>query len=629
VPGPSRYNRKLKRGNDARKARSGGGRTRSEAAFGRSQAAAGKAVSRTNTRVPKANRPRAIRTPLALPEVQTSIERLRQKYGSEAMDRGNREARRVNTEVSQSRDRAERKLENSALRSMPTRGEALKAAPAVRQSTRLNAEGTRVERLAGATQVGNEGLGAVMGAAQRGRIKRRGNQFTTPKVRRTERKVRRAKRELRKARNATRTPRKSLMRAGLDAEQAKVLSTVLRIGRRQGASKKEMLAAVETALVESGIRNLGYGDADSSGWRQERATYYPNPQNVKASAGRFFQETASQGRGAGTTAGQLAQAVQRSAFPDKYDERKGDAAPLLRAFNSAGNASPRAKARLARAESQLEGATSEATKLGIEAESLVTPGVVRNLGIREPENAGVPRRIVRGFKGMIGAAKQLESWALPYVWGGGHGTSKVGDPRQYGGLDCSSTVSHILQRGGIKIPTIVSGSFGQYTKPGPGAITILYNPDHVLMKIGNRYFGTSGTNPGGGPGWLDKSLGDSEMASGKYNIGHIPGFGPDVAKRMNLDPDSYRVFPGMSVDGNTATVTSGGTVSYTPTFSDRPIVAGDGQGQRTPRQLLRRLGYKVTSKGIERTGLAAGISGEGGEEETLSTAEMKRRYGIK
>lgn len=529
-------------------------------------------------------------------------------------------------EIAGERDRAERKLEDAALRQFSTRPEALAAEDRVRANTSLNAEGTQVEKFRGQGIVGTPSVDSVTKAARKRQLRRDGKNLTTPEVRQTRRKVKRARREVRKARAALQTPRKNLMKAGLDPEQARILATVLKTGRKMGASQKEMLAAVQTALVESNISNPTVAtDHDSLGWRQERQMYYPNPTNVKASSRRFFEETASQGKGAGMTAGQLAQSVQRSAFPERYDERTGEAQPLLQAFRSAGNASPKAKARLERAEANAEDAARKAARLGIEAEGLVTPEVARNIGIREPENAGVPRRIVQSFKGMVGAAKQLEGWQLPYVWGGGHGTQKVGDPRDYGGLDCSSTVSHILQQGGVNMPTVVSGDFGAYTKPGPGAITILYNPEHVLMKIGNKYFGTSGTNPGGGPGWLDKSLGDSEMASGKYNIGHVPGFGPEVAKKMNLDPDSYRQFPGMSVSGNTATVTSGGTVSYEPTFSDSPIVAGDGPTKRKTRQQriigqLRELGYNVTSKGVFKVG-------EGRQPSEYEAA--KDRFGIK
>lgn len=119
---------------------------------------------------------------------------------------------------------------------------------------------------------------------------------------------------------------------GLDAEQTRVAAKVLSRGQKAGATKKELTAAAETGIVESGFRNLSYGDADSQGWRQERASLYPNPTNVKDSADRYFSETASAGRGKGQSAGTLAQSVQRSAFPERYDEVRGQAKPIVQAF---------------------------------------------------------------------------------------------------------------------------------------------------------------------------------------------------------------------------------------------------------------------------------------------------------
>jgi len=49
-------------------------------------------------------------------------------------------------------------------------------------------------------------------------------------------------------------------------------------------------SAVQVGLVESGGRNLSGGDADSAGWRQERASLYPNPTNVGQSVRRFRKE---------------------------------------------------------------------------------------------------------------------------------------------------------------------------------------------------------------------------------------------------------------------------------------------------------------------------------------------------
>lgn len=117
----------------------------------------------------------------------------------------------------------------------------------------------------------------------------------------------------------------------LSGEQKRVARKIYRVGRRMGASKKEMLAAIETGLVESGLRNLSYGDRDSVGWRQERGHYgsVAKRRNVAGGARRFFSETKQAGPRRYGTAGQLAQAVQRSAFPERYDQMRAPAQEVL------------------------------------------------------------------------------------------------------------------------------------------------------------------------------------------------------------------------------------------------------------------------------------------------------------
>lgn len=125
--------------------------------------------------------------------------------------------------------------------------------------------------------------------------------------------------------------------SGLTAEQQRVLNAILRIGRRRRESPKEIKAAVETGLVESGLRNLRRGDADSLGWRQERASLYRNPLNLGASINRFYDETSRVQNQYGT-AGALAAAVQRPAaqYRGRYQQVSGRAQQLLRDGGGAG-----------------------------------------------------------------------------------------------------------------------------------------------------------------------------------------------------------------------------------------------------------------------------------------------------
>jgi hypothetical protein len=105
---------------------------------------------------------------------------------------------------------------------------------------------------------------------------------------------------------------------------------IKRVGMKMGANPKQMLAAIEAGLVESNLRDLPYGDRDSVGVFQQRPSqgWGPPGEGVKKDARQFFK--AAMGVNAkGMTAGQLAQAVQRSAFPERYDERKGQAQNVL------------------------------------------------------------------------------------------------------------------------------------------------------------------------------------------------------------------------------------------------------------------------------------------------------------
>jgi hypothetical protein len=135
----------------------------------------------------------------------------------------------------------------------------------------------------------------------------------------------------------------------------------------------------------------------------------------------------------------------------------------------------------------------------------------------------------------VDEANKIAAAKLPYVYGGGHidpAPTPAALEAQGSGYDCSSTVSRVLQAAGVHIPTIVSGDFPNYTAPGPGAITIYSNPEHVFMKIDNRYFGTStADNPGGGAGWIHSSVAKPEAESGRYTVTHVEGIEREAGGR--------------------------------------------------------------------------------------------------
>jgi len=89
------------------------------------------------------------------------------------------------------------------------------------------------------------------------------------------------------------------------------------------------------------------------------------------------------------------------------------------------------------------------------------------------------------------------------------------------------------------VPTSVSGDIPSWHLPaGPGQVTIFYNPVHTFMRIGNRYFGTSGfARPGGGAGWFDvNKLPASYLAT--FREVHVPKLGPN-----SFSPNAHYVWP--------------------------------------------------------------------------------------
>lgn len=118
-----------------------------------------------------------------------------------------------------------------------------------------------------------------------------------------------------------------------------VLSAIQQVAARRKVPYKHLKAAVETGLVESNLKNLSGGDADSAGWRQERKQYYPDNTNLKASVNRFFDEAAKLDQG-GISSGELAARVQRPAaqYRGRYSERSGEAKKLLGGIQPSGPA---------------------------------------------------------------------------------------------------------------------------------------------------------------------------------------------------------------------------------------------------------------------------------------------------
>jgi hypothetical protein len=120
-----------------------------------------------------------------------------------------------------------------------------------------------------------------------------------------------------------------------DPNVARAICAVL---DRYNAPPKVRLAAFEAAIVESGVHSLTYGDRDSLGVYQQRPSQgWGSPAQIldPTYAATQFITRAIRANG-GQSPGQLAQDVQISAFPDRYDGVAVQAASLLSKFCGGG-----------------------------------------------------------------------------------------------------------------------------------------------------------------------------------------------------------------------------------------------------------------------------------------------------
>ncbi|MGI5355324.1 hypothetical protein ACQI4E_08390 [Streptomyces sp. CA-252508] len=113
-----------------------------------------------------------------------------------------------------------------------------------------------------------------------------------------------------------------------------VIRIVYRVGSELGVNDKVMLAGFEAGWVESHMHNLDCGHLDSVGVFQQRPSQgwgtREQCMDVTYASDAFFTRAVKTERAHPEwTAGQVAQGVQRSAYPERYDQAEAKARALL------------------------------------------------------------------------------------------------------------------------------------------------------------------------------------------------------------------------------------------------------------------------------------------------------------
>jgi hypothetical protein len=118
-------------------------------------------------------------------------------------------------------------------------------------------------------------------------------------------------------------------------------SIIADVAMQRALPERAVVIALATALQESKMRNIDYGDADSLGLFQQRPSQgWGSPAQVMTptyAAGKFYDELLKVPNWQSIPLTQAADAVQRSAFPDAYRDWEPRATALAAALTGTTN----------------------------------------------------------------------------------------------------------------------------------------------------------------------------------------------------------------------------------------------------------------------------------------------------
>ena len=122
----------------------------------------------------------------------------------------------------------------------------------------------------------------------------------------------------------------------LTTDQAANAATIAAVARSRGLPDRAAVIALATAQQESRLRNLDYGDRDSLGLFQQRPSQgWGDPAQVRDpvyAAGAFYDRLVQVPGWETGRLTEVAQAVQRSGFPEAYQQWEGMASTLTGAL---------------------------------------------------------------------------------------------------------------------------------------------------------------------------------------------------------------------------------------------------------------------------------------------------------
>jgi cell wall-associated NlpC family hydrolase len=235
--------------------------------------------------------------------------------------------------------------------------------------------------------------------------------------------------------------------AGYGAEQLAHAAVIVEVGKQLNVPEQGQVVAIATAMLESRLRNLDYGDRDSLGLFQQRPSQgWGTPaqlMNPTYAATQFYERLLAEPGWQQMSVNDAAQAVQRSGTPNAYAQHEQAAREVLAA---------------------VRGATCTTT-----TSEVVGTGDCNN--IQAPNPAALAAiNYACGQRG------------LPYVWGG--------NGEQDGGFDCSGLTTAAYGAAGITLPRTAHTQYhaGPRVPDGqpllPGDLVFYGNPNTKIHHVG-------------------------------------------------------------------------------------------------------------------------------------------------
>src|SRR5689334_19368915 len=131
----------------------------------------------------------------------------------------------------------------------------------------------------------------------------------------------------------------------LDADQLKNAGIIIGVGRSLGVPERGLVVAIATAMQESTLRNLNYGDRDSVGLFQQRPSSgwgtVAELTTPQVSARKFYTALLQVPGWQAMPVTEAAQRVQRSAFPLAYAKWEALAIAVVEAAGTTAGTAPR------------------------------------------------------------------------------------------------------------------------------------------------------------------------------------------------------------------------------------------------------------------------------------------------